>query len=763
MSLILLTAIFLCIPLFAYGEAMAESGTDDSVRLAPVEISVTRAQRNWNETAAAVSVIDFTEQAGGIGATLGDAFTLIPGVVSNGSGQLVAEQPNIRGLSGDRVLIRLDGARKNFSNVHRGRFFVDTEFLQRAEVLRGAGSVYYGSGAIGGVVDLTTKSATDFLRPGERFGSTLKYVYDGNDDRRRFYTHSYGLIGDTADVLLSFGLQKSHDYTDGDNRRVTASSDDLFNGLFKSTIVLPQEHELKISAQRWRDDSDSYTTPGICNPELVDSSCDVPVFTIDSIIPVQRRTTEDTISLAHAYKRGTLLDLDNRVYFSRTEVKENRADAREERVDTRAIRGLGFELGNKARFNAFKGEHVLRKGFDFYRETQKGRRQGGSNPIPYPSAEQTIWGLYVNNDMAWLEDRLHGSVAVRFDSYSQDARSAGLKDNSDTNVSPSASVLYRLGNGISPYALYAEGFRAPALTELYSDGIHFPAVEVPVRIPIIDMGRPVLDRMGRPTFRTVNIPILPENRFVVNENLKPEKVRSFEGGITFDRKGIGNLPGRVYGRALYFYSRYDDFIEQTIVDSQPAIMVEGRVVRPAVQGTTMYRNVADAVIQGIEMQLAYREPDWGIELNATRLRGEDKVSKKPLNGIAADQLVFSVDYALLPDMLRTGWRSTFAAAQNRVVEANLSPRDPRTFASRSEGEQNLVNASSFTGLYPSPGYAVHDLFFELTLGKKAKQGRRADSIFFVRVENLFAKTYRPHTSNFYARGLNLRLGIEQSF
>ena len=751
MSLILLTFIFLLVPLLAYSEVMAESAnTPPEVRsLAPVEITVTRTRRAAADTPSAVTKLDvpvFGDSRGSLGALLRG----VAGVVVNGGGRLVAEQPSIRGLSGDRVLMRLDGARKNFSNVHRGRFFIDTELVKQVEVLRGPGSVYYGSGAVGGVIDVRTKSAIDFLDEGERYGSTLKMVYDGNDDRRRGYWHGYGLVSDNVDVLVSLGWQRSHDYTDGSNVAVAASGNHIVNGLIKSTILLPHSHELEFALQRWQDDARSYTTPELdASPEATT----VPAFARNSILAVERRTQDDTFSLRHRSQGGRDgFDWDNHVYYSRTEVREDGAqESIAGRRDERAIRGFGIDIGASTHFghkDSPWGAHVLRPGFDVYTEKQTGRRErdGASQVLPYPSAEQTLWGLYLHDDIEWQQGRLHGSWGVRFDSYQQEAEGTegteALKKNSDQNVSPKASLLYRLGLGFAPYVSYAEAFRAPSLTELYSNGIHIPAMEVP-----IGGGRTLT---------------LPANRFVVNEDLRPERVRSLEGGITLDKRSVFVPRDQVQGRALYVYSRYDDFIEQTLRAQSPMIVVPIRgvptVVQEAREGTTMYRNVAAAEVRSIEASLAYKNDNVSLSLAASRLRGEDRASGQPLSGLAADRLDVTVEYRLLADF-HVGWRSQLVAAQNRVVAPPTT-----NFGVADLTEQNRVNAGSFTGLYPTPGYGVHDMYFKWSWGPGGVRGGGArTSSMAVHIDNIFDKTYRPHTSNFNAQGLNLRLGWQRAF
>src|SRR3546814_1100075 len=106
----------------------------------------------------------------------------MPGVELDGGPRITAVQPSIRGMGGERVLIRIDGARQNFESGHRGRVFLDPEVLERVDVLRGPASTLYGSGAIGGVIDFTTRDASHFLEPGETFGARVGTGYQSNGE-----------------------------------------------------------------------------------------------------------------------------------------------------------------------------------------------------------------------------------------------------------------------------------------------------------------------------------------------------------------------------------------------------------------------------------------------------------------------------------------------------------------------------------------------------------------------------------------------------
>jgi hemoglobin/transferrin/lactoferrin receptor protein len=80
---------------------------------------------------------------------------------------ITSERINIRGLEGNRVLMRIDGVRSPdaFSQgpIQLGRAAIEPMLLKQVDIVRGPGSLIYGEGGIGGVVAFETKDPDDFL------------------------------------------------------------------------------------------------------------------------------------------------------------------------------------------------------------------------------------------------------------------------------------------------------------------------------------------------------------------------------------------------------------------------------------------------------------------------------------------------------------------------------------------------------------------------------------------------------------------------
>ncbi|MBU3023468.1 TonB-dependent receptor [Aestuariibacter sp. A3R04] len=120
-----------------------------------IDILATPIHLSVMESASPVSVLSGEtlrrQQAG----TLGDSLEKLPGVQSNFHGN-VASTPIIRGLSGPRVLVTQNGL--DVSDVSRvgpdHAVASEASTSQQIEVLRGPATLFFGSGAIGGVVNV---------------------------------------------------------------------------------------------------------------------------------------------------------------------------------------------------------------------------------------------------------------------------------------------------------------------------------------------------------------------------------------------------------------------------------------------------------------------------------------------------------------------------------------------------------------------------------------------------------------------------------
>lgn len=138
-----------------------DSTSDESpVQLEEVAVTATRIEKDTFRTPNAISVVGRAQ----IGRMNADTTSrILRETVGVWAQQTTVGQgsPLLRGLTGYQAFIQVDGIRLNNSTFRSGPnqylSTVSPDNLDRIEVLRGPGSMLYGSGAMGGVISLFTK------------------------------------------------------------------------------------------------------------------------------------------------------------------------------------------------------------------------------------------------------------------------------------------------------------------------------------------------------------------------------------------------------------------------------------------------------------------------------------------------------------------------------------------------------------------------------------------------------------------------------
>ena len=146
-----------------------DSGNSLEIQLRPVSIllnksivvTASRKQLLSFHTPDAVSVLTSEELKHNAPRSMAEALIGTAGVwmqkTNHGGGS-----PFVRGLTGNQTLLLIDGIRLNNATFRYGpnQYFntIDIFSVEQVEVIRGKGSVLYGSDALGGVINVITQS-----------------------------------------------------------------------------------------------------------------------------------------------------------------------------------------------------------------------------------------------------------------------------------------------------------------------------------------------------------------------------------------------------------------------------------------------------------------------------------------------------------------------------------------------------------------------------------------------------------------------------
>ena len=128
--------------------------TAETFELPPVTVTATRNAVDPRFATLPVSELGPESLRREHGVSLAHALDGLPGVHTLSTGEQVGK-PEIRGLSGSRVLVLADGLRlEDYSWSDEDGPSVDARLADRVEVIRGPVSMLYGSDALGGVVNV---------------------------------------------------------------------------------------------------------------------------------------------------------------------------------------------------------------------------------------------------------------------------------------------------------------------------------------------------------------------------------------------------------------------------------------------------------------------------------------------------------------------------------------------------------------------------------------------------------------------------------
>gem|GEM_PF-2443814 len=137
----------------------------------PVIVTANRYEKSIFETCMPSSVLKVSTSANKL-ITIEDALYEIPGTNVTKTGPW-SIKPVLRGLSGSHVLTLIDGLKMNVLRSYGNHApLIDIAQINRIEVIRGPGSVMYGSDAVAGVINIIRKQAPDFTKQGKTYFNT---------------------------------------------------------------------------------------------------------------------------------------------------------------------------------------------------------------------------------------------------------------------------------------------------------------------------------------------------------------------------------------------------------------------------------------------------------------------------------------------------------------------------------------------------------------------------------------------------------------
>ena len=598
-------------------------GAPIEIEFDPVTVTATKTSRPLDEVPESASVVDRAEIDQRQPQNLGDLLEDLPNVAVGGGPRGIGQAVTIRGLSDDRILFLLDGARQNFAGAHNARVFVEPDLLRRIEVIRGPASALWGSGAIGGVIALETVDASDLLGPGQNLGARARAGYQGVNGQWMGGAAVYGRINDQLDLLVDLTYREAGDTRLGDGEDLENSGFDRTSGLAKGTWSVDGVNWFSASYLGFSEDGE---VPSNAQTEAAPENL------------VDRTTRQDNLNFRYwhddadtPYFNPSLL-----LYRNLTRIDEERKQ--DGRSDETELTTIGLDLRNTMRLGLGSNiDQIISYGLEYYEDSANAERDGAPRSSA-PDGSQQVMSAYLQDEIL-VGERLSLIPGIRFDDYSSKLDQGSSETNEDSAWSAKIGANLRVTDWLSLQASYNEAFRAPSPAELFVSGVHFTC--------------------GRGC----------QNLFVPNPDLKPEKAHNKEIGLRLSQQDLLADGDRAGFRAAFFRNDVRDFIDREVIFTfRP---VPGN---PGPGGVTTQENVTDARLEGFEVEAIYDAPRWFAGLAYAQTRGDNETTDEPLASVQPDEWIARLGLRFPTQGLEIGARGRFIAAQDRVPEG-IEPSD----------------------------------------------------------------------------------------
>lgn len=575
----------------------------------------------------------------------------MPGVHGSATGDDPGTVANVRGLQEyGRVVVTIDGVRQDFgrpSHAGNGSFYLEPEMLKAVTVVRGPVAGVYGSGGIGGSISFETIDARDFLEEDEQWAFGVKGGYETSGDGWLGRSIAAVRVNEKADFLISTVNRNRDDYKDGSGEKIAYSGQRVDSQMFKGSFRPAEGHELKVGWLRYGSRYDSSRSAGSTSPTL----------SVDDT-----KTKTDTANARYRFKSpdNPWLHLQAELYRSVTDSDQTRYSDKENR-DYR-VRTNGWSLKNQSELASGQWDHIISYGADGY------HLDGSSSHVNFGEGTTKSWGAYGQWETHYA-DWLQLIGALRYDHFKLNGEDRDLssKSLSKSRVSPRLTVGVSPTDNLTTYVTYAEGFRAPAIAEVFRGGGH--------------------------GFATTNLP---------NFDLLPETASTIELGLNHRLNNIFAEQDALRTKFSVYHTRVKDYIDREY------LFINGRKY-------SQFQNVGRVTLRGAELETSYDAGDYYGRLTGS-LVSANTYNDRPLNNAPLKMVGVNIGGRSADRKWDYGVRWTLTAATERT--SDTAPKasgyqlvdlytswQPQKDTTITFGIDNALN-KTYTD--PQAGYSVND-------------------------------------------------------
>jgi len=355
------------------------------------------------------------------------------------------ETISLRGSTDSQVLILVDGQRLN--NAQNGSVdlsSIPTDAVERIEVVKGGNTAMYGSDAVGGVINIITKSMTKNnsldLSASGLYGTYNTHIYD--------VSARQGI--NNFDYYLSYNRTQSdgnYDYTDNTGIKTTLKNGDTKadNIFFKAAYLFDDNSKLSAFHKYYRADIGS---PG---------SIDYPNYS------ARNKYNNNHTSISYeGLMAGPFAFNFNGYYLNQEQHYVNPESYLGTEENVYYIKALGFLA---QAFTDLNQLGLLSYGYEFRQDKLSSNDLVNNVPIPFiGDHKRNVNSVYFQDDWKYDLDhvwKINVIPAVRMDNYPEDAIGSQYSPKIGINLSHNEEWRGAIRGNVGRV------FRAPTYNDLY--------------------------------------------------------------------------------------------------------------------------------------------------------------------------------------------------------------------------------------------------------------------------------------------------------
>ncbi|MCW9018176.1 MAG: TonB-dependent receptor, partial [Kangiellaceae bacterium] len=613
--------------------ALANTTATDEANETTMIITATRLPREAEDIAGTVTKIESEELEKQLAEDFDDVIRYQPGLsmrrVARGGNQGFT----IRGMSGKRVLMLLDGVKSSdiypAGSASYGNENYELEDIKSFEIIRGPASALYGSDALGGVVLMKSKDPIDYIEnDGEVYTRLNVSTADANELKKFGFT-----LAGTNNKLQYMMQVNRRDFAEQEvNGEGSLSPQDgnSTGALFKLVYQVNDANKWSFVVDNFKQEID-YNLTDPSAPEL-------PYLGLDD-------GDRTRFSISHDWDGDTAFAdrIESKFYAQTGDALQHTSQMRNTSYsfdyapfgnNTATLRVSDFEFNQEVTgfattiyktIESGSTQHSMVYGVTYdVVETERPRNRcetdtatqaiscnvraypmAPAEEFPnktFPDTETTRIGIFFQDEIVLGESGFTLIPGMRFDKFEMDAKDTVLQNLADlgfqiestdeSEVSKNLGLIYDLGETSSLFFQYAEGFRAPSYDEANQAYVNLA--------------------YGYGT--------------VPNPDLKPETSKGYEIGYK-SRIGKNFI-------ALAFYNNdFEDFISSNFIGVQ--------------NGVNLFQdsNVGEVNIYGAEFTGIWTLNDsWKIRSSIAYSKGKDETTNTDLNEIDPLSAVVGASY-----------------------------------------------------------------------------------------------------------------------